>query len=72
MDNLDSFNLAVDRFQKNNQGVSTKQEVKGPTPLEHYQNRNKWFQALSQPGMLGAGDKFADGGLANLMKKYYD
>jgi len=71
-ENLDSFNLAVDRFQKNNQGVSTKQEVKGPTPLEHYQNRNKWFQALSQPGMLGAGDKFADGGLANLMKKYYD
>jgi hypothetical protein len=71
-ENLDSFNLAVDRFQKNNQGVSTKQEVKGPTPLEHYQNRNKWFQALSQPGIKGSQDKFADGGLANLMKKYYD
>ena len=64
-ENLDSFNIAVNRFKKNNQGVSTKQEVRGPTPLEHYQNRLKWGQALSQPGMLGANQKFATGGIAN-------
>jgi hypothetical protein len=33
---------------------------------------DKWKQAIYQPGMLGTQDKFAEGGLANLMKKYYD
>lgn len=71
-ENLDSFNYSVDRFKKNNQGVSTKQEVRGPTPLEILQNNNKWRQALYQPGMLGSQEKLATGGLAGLMKKYND
>ena len=33
---------------------------------------DKWKQAIYQPGMLGTQDKFAEGGLAGLMKKYYD
>ena len=33
---------------------------------------NKWKQLINVPGIKGTQDSFATGGLAGLMKKYYD
>jgi len=63
--NLDEVFYDNVRFKKNNEGVSTLQKIKGLTPLGEYEDRKKWEQAINQPGMLGAGDKFAEGGIAN-------
>jgi hypothetical protein len=44
----------------------------GKSMLEEAAIAKKWSQLYNYPGMQGSQDPYADGGLAGLMKKYYD
>jgi len=66
--NLDDIKYMNERFIKNNEGVPTKQKVKGLSMLDEMQLQSKWIQALSQPGMKGT--QFSEGGITGLRSKY--
>ena len=66
--NLDDIKYMNERFIKNNEGVPTKQKVKGLSMLDEMQLQNKWMQALSQPGIKGT--QFSEGGITELRSKY--
>jgi len=66
--NLDDIKYMNERFIKNNEGVPTKQKVKGLSMLDEMQLQNKWMQALSQPGIKGT--QFSEGGITTLRSKY--
>ena len=66
--NLDDIKYMNERFIKNNEGVPTKQKVKGLSMLDEMQLENKWMQALSEPGMKGT--QFSEGGITELRSKY--
>ena len=66
--NLDDIKYMNERFIKNNEGVPTKQKVKGLSMLDEMQLQNKWMQALSQPGIKGT--QFSEGGITGLRSKY--
>ena len=64
--------IAYDNFFRKEGMLPKDEQITNKYYQENYAVPEKWQQLIKAPGMLGTQEKFNEGGLAGLIKKYYD